>query len=224
MEERTEEVETQANSELQSSSPSEEPEQLPEEPAVESPPLNVVNDILDSDHAPMQRAPRATSSNEDDSSTESQFFQCNICFDPVRQPVVTLCGHLFCWPCIYRWFEQSPSCPVCKAGASKDKLIPIYGRNSEGNINTDPRDTIPERPAAQRPAPIRHPHPFENMFQHQFGQGGITFAAGFSPFGFQMAWPNSPNVPMTEQQQHQLFVSRMLFSVGIVILLILFFI
>jgi E3 ubiquitin-protein ligase RNF5 len=56
---------------------------------------NIVEDILDNDKPPSQRQPRATSSTEDDSSDDSQFFQCNICFDPVRQPVVTLCGHLF---------------------------------------------------------------------------------------------------------------------------------
>ena len=30
-------------------------------------------------------------------------FECNICYEVAREPVVTLCGHLYCWPCIYRW-------------------------------------------------------------------------------------------------------------------------
>ena len=44
------------------------------------------------------------------------------------------------WPCLHQWLETRRSrqtCPVCKAGISKDKVIPIYGR---GNPNPqDPR-------------------------------------------------------------------------------------
>lgn len=29
-------------------------------------------------------------------------FDCNICYDTAREPVVTMCGHLYCWPCLYR--------------------------------------------------------------------------------------------------------------------------
>lgn len=29
-------------------------------------------------------------------------FECNICLELARDPVVTLCGHLYCWPCLYR--------------------------------------------------------------------------------------------------------------------------
>ena len=29
-------------------------------------------------------------------------FACNICLELARDPVVTLCGHLHCWPCLYR--------------------------------------------------------------------------------------------------------------------------
>jgi hypothetical protein len=28
-------------------------------------------------------------------------FECSICMDVAKEPVVTKCGHLFCWPCIY---------------------------------------------------------------------------------------------------------------------------
>ncbi|KAM0960452.1 hypothetical protein ACFX2I_025393 [Malus domestica] len=67
-------------------------------------------------------------------------FDCSICLDSVQDPVVTLCGHLYCWPCIYKWLQfQSPSsenqdeqklpqCPVCKAEVSESSLIPLYGR------------------------------------------------------------------------------------------------
>ncbi|XP_057507718.1 E3 ubiquitin-protein ligase RMA1H1-like [Actinidia eriantha] len=66
-------------------------------------------------------------------------FDCNICLDLVQDPVVTLCGHLFCWPCIYKWIhfqsespenpdQQQPKCPVCKAEISQESLVPLYGR------------------------------------------------------------------------------------------------
>ena len=28
-------------------------------------------------------------------------FECNICLEIASDPVITLCGHLYCWPCIY---------------------------------------------------------------------------------------------------------------------------
>lgn len=37
---------------------------------------------------------------EDD---EAAAFQCNICYEVAKEPVVTLCGHLYCWPCVYRF-------------------------------------------------------------------------------------------------------------------------
>lgn len=33
------------------------------------------------------------------------FFDCNICLESVEDPVVTQCGHLYCWKCLYKWFE-----------------------------------------------------------------------------------------------------------------------
>lgn len=35
-------------------------------------------------------------------SQEVAIFQCNICFETATSPVVTQCGHLFCWPCIHQ--------------------------------------------------------------------------------------------------------------------------
>lgn len=29
-------------------------------------------------------------------------FDCNICFDAARDPVVTQCGHLYCWACLHQ--------------------------------------------------------------------------------------------------------------------------
>jgi hypothetical protein len=33
---------------------------------------------------------------------ENIAYECNICLELAKEPVVTLCGHLYCWPCLYR--------------------------------------------------------------------------------------------------------------------------
>ncbi|KAJ1824996.1 hypothetical protein GGH91_001098 [Coemansia sp. RSA 2671] len=94
-------------------------------------------------------------------------FSCNICFDTATDPVLTICGHLFCWSCLVQWLERSATCPVCKAGCDKDKVIPVYGRGRE---EKDPRHNpnLPNRPAGQRPPPPVRQH--NQLF-------------GFDPFG-----------------------------------------
>lgn len=86
---------------------------------------------------------------------------CNICLDCVQDPVVTFCGHLYCWPCIYKWihFQSAVSedshqvhiqCPVCKAKVSKETLIPLHGRvrNTKPSKRRAPQpgQVIPQRP------------------------------------------------------------------------------
>ncbi|KAJ3029509.1 UNVERIFIED_CONTAM: hypothetical protein HDU68_011902 [Siphonaria sp. JEL0065] len=123
--------------------------------------------------------------------------------DMASSPVVTLCGHLFCWPCLSRWIasatRNSNTCPVCKAGIEKDKLIPIYCKGK----TDDPRNTVEEeRPAGQRPEAVPQPGFFGNglgggmngmefnpffggLPGAQFNLGGtnIHFSAGFGPLG-----------------------------------------
>ncbi|XP_051133555.1 E3 ubiquitin-protein ligase RMA1H1-like [Andrographis paniculata] len=87
------------------------------------------------------------------SDKSSTCFDCNICLDLATDPVVTLCGHLYCWPCIYKWLDtqtaslpsgQLPRCPVCKAETSEKTMVPLYGR---GQPLSEP-DSIPPRPPA----------------------------------------------------------------------------
>lgn len=83
-----------------------------------------------------------TTDNENDKEDKKNdsAFECNICLDTAKDAVVSLCGHLFCWPCLHQWLETRPVrqlCPVCKAAISKDKVIPLYGRGS--TKQEDPR-------------------------------------------------------------------------------------
>ncbi|SAM00904.1 hypothetical protein [Absidia glauca] len=88
----------------------------------------------------------------DHNYTNKGFYDCNICFDTAICPVLTLCGHLFCWVCLSRWLDQqsiNPTCPMCKGECPQNKTIPIYGRGQE---EVDPRcdASIPSRPSGQR--------------------------------------------------------------------------
>lgn len=93
---------------------------------------------------------------ESSESTSSGCFDCNICLEFAVDPVVTLCGHLYCWPCIYKWLEVESAipqqCPVCKATVSETTLVPLYGRgNTCSNKESYKNGTmnIPRRPAIQ---------------------------------------------------------------------------
>ena len=111
----------------------------------------------------------------------------------------------------FQWLETRPNrqiCPVCKAGISRDKVIPLYGR---GNTDRkDPRyiyilewpsqcwikckicqclrDKVPPRPQGQRAEPTTT-NPFSG-FGFGGGQGGggggfhMSFGIGAFPFTF----------------------------------------
>ncbi|KAF3833993.1 hypothetical protein F7725_025197 [Dissostichus mawsoni] len=86
------------------------------------------------------------------------------------------------WPCLHQWLETRPSrqqCPVCKAGISREKVIPLYGRGSSSQ--EDPRLKTPPRPQGQRTEPESR----GGMFQG-FGDTGfhMSFGIGAFPFGF----------------------------------------
>lgn len=131
--------------------------------------------------------PRGPSSSGNGTS-DAGSFECNICFELAQDPIVTLCGHLFCWPCLYKWLHvhaRVQECPVCKAVVEEDKLVPLYGR---GKNSSDPRSRsvpgvhIPNRPAGQRPETAPHPDP------NQFPQNGFGFMGGFGGFAPMTTW------------------------------------
>ncbi|KAK4749794.1 hypothetical protein SAY87_027243 [Trapa incisa] len=114
----------------------------------------------DPDESSCQKSPACTAVNS--GYNQNNGFECNICLDQVKDPVVTLCGHLYCWHCIYRWLESqraSPcdmeepqQCPVCKSEISQTRLIPLYGRG-QATRNTKNKGhqlgiAVPPRPLA----------------------------------------------------------------------------
>ncbi|XP_009784751.1 E3 ubiquitin-protein ligase RMA3 [Nicotiana tabacum] len=155
-------------------------------------------------------------------------FDCNICLDSAHDPVVTLCGHLYCWPCIYKWLqvensnpgsEETPKCPVCKAHISNSSLVPLYGR---GTSSAEHRSTesqvdvaIPRRPPAiwtttqvNTSSPTSHVHQQLHhtslYYPHAFG--GFSAIAPSSVGGTAMTSLFSPMVVMFGE----MFLTRML--------------
>ncbi|KAL5839567.1 hypothetical protein ACOSQ3_012259 [Xanthoceras sorbifolium] len=123
-------------------------------------------------------------------------FDCNICLDFAYEPVVTLCGHLYCWPCIYKWLhvqsaslasDEHPQCPVCKADISHETMVPLYGRGqtsteSEVEGKTPYRGmVIPPRPPACGTQALINPTsttgqqlPYRNPYQNQHYNPHLT--------------------------------------------------
>lgn len=96
--------------------------------------------------------PVTTSLPSEDTNGDSSF-DCNICLDSVQEPVVTLCGHLFCWPCIHKWLhvqidehQRHKQCPVCKSKVSHSTLVPLYGRGGGNSQDKDKSSVVPRRP------------------------------------------------------------------------------
>merc|ERR1711911_409028 len=115
--------------------------------------------------------------NEQGKTNEPQnTFDCNICLSQVTKPIVTDCGHLFCWPCIYEWmqFPSGNSCPVCKADISKDKMTPIYGHDM---LHKDPREDIPQRPNKETSQS-------NNERRRSFDNVGVNVSFGVDMFPF----------------------------------------
>ena len=52
---------------------------------------------------------RALAVAQRDDAPECSAFECNICYDVAESPVVTMCGHLYCWPCLYRCVPSMPT-------------------------------------------------------------------------------------------------------------------
>ncbi|GAB2230762.1 hypothetical protein Drorol1_Dr00015050 [Drosera rotundifolia] len=120
-----------------------------------------------------------------DSETTNGCFDCSICFESAYEPVVTLCGHLFCWACIFKWLrlrsiEPAQTCPVCKANISESLLVPLYGRggsrddSGSGITNLDlsvpPRPTTTALQISSHPDSQLLPHHLashSSIFQHQ---------------------------------------------------------
>uniref|UniRef100_A0A0E0AR64 E3 ubiquitin-protein ligase RMA n=1 Tax=Oryza glumipatula TaxID=40148 RepID=A0A0E0AR64_9ORYZ len=143
-------------------------------------------------------------------------FECNICFESAKDPVVTPCGHLFCWPCIYQWLHghsEHSDCPVCKGEVLEVNVTPIYGRGG-GEENSSRNDIqIPPRPSAQRTESLRQQlqrpdtrggiaNMVRRLMQNQDIVAGQAASSAPRPRGRgrRQARQDAPSAPATQQQ------------------------
>mmetsp|Transcript_6102 Transcript_6102/g.10534 ORF Transcript_6102/g.10534 Transcript_6102/m.10534 type:complete len:167 (-) Transcript_6102:32-532(-) len=124
-------------------------------------------------------------------------FECNICLEPASDPVVTKCGHVFCWACLHQWLHQprrsalhgglqsssgSSACPVCKALVSEQTVIAVYSRGEEQHHRaSDP--SVPARPTTERTEVETTTNDANDGLE--YGAGGnsrYTFQAGYGQF------------------------------------------
>ncbi|KAK9095613.1 hypothetical protein Scep_027082 [Stephania cephalantha] len=92
-----------------------------------------VNDVTDKANVERVIAEELEEGEGKDLSVGAAGFDCNVCLEVAREPVVTSCGHLFCWPCLYQWLHlhsDHKECPVCKGEVIESTITPIYGRGS----------------------------------------------------------------------------------------------
>jgi len=133
-------------------------------------------------------------------------FSCSICLDPVNNsPVLTLCGHLFCWDCIFQWLQDGmleadydylslppPSntagrinmarriCPVCKADCNVQCIIPIYARDSHHSVDQDSQSAKSSDRENRGQYPARPSPPVSYTAQTTSHTTGLSMASSSS--------------------------------------------
>jgi peroxin-10 len=57
--------------------------------------------------------------------SSSQQRKCTLCLEEMKDPSVTLCGHIFCWTCIGDWCREKPECPLCRQPNQVQRILPL---------------------------------------------------------------------------------------------------
>lgn len=174
--------------------------------------------------------------NENENDNDNVFV-CSICMEPTRhnEPVVTQCGHLYCWPCLYRWIHTGrKTCPVCKSGVTEDSVIPIFIKGVESGSTQRQQGTgdggdeqIPPRPTGHRQEAPLSPEELANNappIEVGYSSGGLlsfsgslgVFPAGIIDEFARFTW----EIPADESEDEtkQRFMMRLLLVLGVSII------
>ncbi|XP_016948798.1 uncharacterized protein LOC108023684 [Drosophila biarmipes] len=79
-------------------------------------------------------------------------FTCNECHQYVRGGVITICGHLFCWTCLWPKVAEIrfPRCPLCRRRlVLYEDIVPFHGEGPQA-AEAD-NDVLAEPGAVPRP-------------------------------------------------------------------------
>mmetsp|Transcript_3287 Transcript_3287/g.13024 ORF Transcript_3287/g.13024 Transcript_3287/m.13024 type:complete len:222 (+) Transcript_3287:200-865(+) len=162
----------------------------------------------------------------------NSYFECNICLELAQEPIVTQCGHLYCWSCIYKWlqvFPEAQQCPVCKAAVSENLVIPLYGRGScehprsKQMLGMD----VPTRPPGLRLNSARNTNANEAGEWGLAGAGvaeNVGLMSTLLGFGIQFGTGVRSSLlidNMSPEQQQQAFLSQLLLLLGSFVILCL---
>ena len=109
---------------------------------------------------------------------KESYNECPICLNNAHLPVVTNCGHVFCWDCIKNWvnIKGKMECPSCKSGINLDKVIKLYSGNNE--VIKGEKDDRPKQKRAQ----VQYTNPnILHRIANNFGFYGYTNNTVFRP-------------------------------------------
>lgn len=97
--------------------------------------------------------------------------ECPICLCNSKLPVVTKCGHIFCWECIKNWVNKKgkSECPICKGGIKLNEVIKVYSGDNE--VKPGQED---DRPQSERIKPEYTRPSYFRSFLNNFGVYGYS--------------------------------------------------
>ncbi|KAH8385670.1 hypothetical protein KR200_006781 [Drosophila serrata] len=82
-------------------------------------------------------------------------YTCKHCKSYVRGGVILICGHLFCWTCLWPFLadKPSPECPQCQTSLIlHEDIMPFYGEGP--NVGPEDNDFLAEPGAVPRPSGV----------------------------------------------------------------------
>lgn len=96
-------------------------------------------------------------------------YACNSCQEVARGAVITICGHIFCWACLWPLLAniEEPKCPRCESHlVVQNDIVPMFGSPDDGDNVAEPGAVprpsgiccVPNEPQRQQ-APMAEGHP-----------------------------------------------------------------